>query len=95
MGARAEIAIHKCSCFARGSRVGLPSDVWRRIIRTALPLQSFGFEEGPKLRVSSLGLIGELLKQNCDMEQHREKNQLLELFLAPTEQTWISPCHLL
>eukprot|EP00439_Symbiodinium_sp_Y106_P086914 s101_g36.t3 len=35
-----------------GSRVGLPSDVWRRIIRTALPLQSFGFEEGPKLRVS-------------------------------------------
>ncbi|CAE7527793.1 IQANK1, partial [Symbiodinium pilosum] len=33
-----------------GSRVGLPADVWRRVIRTALPLQSFGFEEGfPKL----------------------------------------------
>ncbi|OLP92073.1 hypothetical protein AK812_SmicGene26163 [Symbiodinium microadriaticum] len=46
-----------------GSRVGLPSDVWRRVIRTALPLQSFGFEEGPKLRVSIPQFA-----QNCNAE---------------------------
>mmetsp|Transcript_23383 Transcript_23383/g.43991 ORF Transcript_23383/g.43991 Transcript_23383/m.43991 type:complete len:158 (+) Transcript_23383:44-517(+) len=34
-----------------GCRLSLPADVWRRVIRAALPLQHFGFEDGPALRV--------------------------------------------